>query len=453
MASEIHVFSTEQPDLLALHERWPDRYPYLLESLPSGSGDGARDFLLGWPSAYLASSNGKLDAKGWVPDATDDFFTALNSWSRELPLEPVDGVPFCGGWFLLLGYELASTVEPRLQLPRSPYRLPDALAVRCPAAVIREHRTDITIVVAESSLLMNAVLQDCADNAGIPECDAKVTAHVVRESDPTVFLRAVERALEYLRAGDIFQVNLSREWHGRLRSSGCIPALYRCLRQTNPAPFAASVRWRGSALMSSSPERLMKLDGPLIETRPIAGTHGRLDDPAGDGQQRTRLMRDLKERAEHLMLIDLERNDLSRICHPGSVEVAELMVLESYAHVHHIVSGIRGRIRPEIGPGDVLRAMFPGGTITGCPKVRAMEIIAEIEGCARGPYTGSMGYLSRCGRMDSNIIIRSILCDGRAYTLRAGAGIVADSDPMTELEETRAKARGLLRALGVADVG
>lgn len=453
MASEIHVFSTEQPDLLALHERWPARYPFLLESLPSGQGNGRCNFLLGWPSAYLASSDGKLDADGWVPDANDDFFSALNRWSQDLRLEPVDGVPFCGGWFLLLGYELAATVELRLRLPSSPYRLPDALAVRCPVALIREHRSDTTIAVTESSILMNAVRRDCAENAGFPGYAATVTAHVVTESDPAEFLRAVERALAYLRAGDIFQVNLSRKWHGRLRSPGCIPGLYRRLRQTNPAPFAASVHWRGSSLMSSSPERLLRLDGSLVETRPIAGTHGRLEDPAGDGQQRTRLMRDLKERAEHLMLIDLERNDLSRICQPGSVEVAELMVLESYTHVHHIVSGIRGRVRPEIGPGDALRAVFPGGTITGCPKVRAMEIIAEIEGCARGPYTGSMGYLSRCGRMDSNIVIRSILCDGRDYTLRAGAGIVADSDPLTELEETRTKARGLLRALGVVDVG
>jgi anthranilate synthase component 1 len=149
------------------------------------------------------------------------------------------------------------------------------------------------------------------------------------------------------------------------------------------------------------------------------------------------------------MLIDLERNDLGRVCVPGSVEVSELMCIESYTHVHHIVSNVRGRLRAGVGPGEVLRAVFPGGTITGCPKVRAMEIIAELEGVGRGPYTGAMGYLSRCGRMDSNILIRSLVCEDGKVGLRAGAGIVADSQPLSELAETRAKARGLLLALGV----
>jgi anthranilate synthase component 1 len=185
-----------------------------------------------------------------------------------------------------------------------------------------------------------------------------------------------------------------------------------------------------------------------VQTRPIAGTHARLHDAQEDARQRVGLLASLKERAEHLMLIDLERNDLGRVCIPGSVEVSELMAIESYAHVHHIVSNVRGRLRPEVGPGQVLRAVFPGGTISGCPKIRAMQIIAELEGVGRGPYTGAMGYLSRCGRMDTNILIRSLICEGDQVSLRAGAGIVADSQPRSELMETRAKARGLLLALG-----
>jgi len=175
----------------------------------------------------------------------------------------------------------------------------------------------------------------------------------------------------------------------------------------------------------------------------------RARDPEVDAEQRQRLIGSLKERAEHVMLIDLERNDLGRICEAGSVDVSELMVLESYAHVHHIVSNVRGRLRPGVGIGDALRAVFPGGTITGAPKVRAMEIIAELEGVGRGPYTGAMGYLSNCGRLDTNILIRTLVCEGEKVSFRAGAGIVADSVPAKELAETRAKARGLLMALGV----
>jgi anthranilate synthase component 1 len=158
-----------------------------------------------------------------------------------------------------------------------------------------------------------------------------------------------------------------------------------------------------------------------------------------------------KERAEHIMLIDLERNDLGRICVPGTIEVNELMVLESYAHVHHIVSNVRGRLRDDVSPGEVIRAVFPGGTITGCPKVRCMEIIAELEQHARSAYTGSMGYINRDGSMDLNILIRSMISRGEQLQLRAGAGIVADSDARAELGETRAKARGLLRAVGLDD--
>jgi anthranilate synthase component 1 len=187
----------------------------------------------------------------------------------------------------------------------------------------------------------------------------------------------------------------------------------------------------------------------IVETRPIAGTRPRSDSPAADAVYSDELLAHPKERAEHIMLIDLERNDLGRICVPGSIEVNELMVLESYAHVHHIVSNVRGRLREDILPGEVIRAVFPGGTITGCPKVRCMEIIAELEQTARGAYTGSMGYINRDGSMDLNILIRSMVSRGNRLQLRAGAGIVADSVASAELEETRAKARGLLRALGL----
>ena len=188
----------------------------------------------------------------------------------------------------------------------------------------------------------------------------------------------------------------------------------------------------------------------VASTRPIAGTRPRRHDHSDDVVRLQELLSHPKERAEHVMLIDLERNDLGRICDAGTVQVDEFMTLESYAHVHHIVSNVRGRIRSDVTPGQAIAAVFPGGTITGCPKVRCMEIIAELERLPRSAYTGSMGYLNRDGSMDLNILIRTLEIHDDRVTLRAGAGIVADSDPVRELEETRAKARGLIRALDEA---
>jgi anthranilate synthase component 1 len=204
-----------------------------------------------------------------------------------------------------------------------------------------------------------------------------------------------------------------------------------------------------SVIISSSPERLVKVQRREVSTRPIAGTRPRGELNQQDLEMRDELIGHPKERAEHIMLIDLERNDLGRICTPGSIKVDELMVLETYSHVHHIVSNITGRLRDDVTPGQVIRAMFPGGTITGCPKVRCMEIIAELEDSGRGAYTGSMGYINLNGDMDFNILIRTMVqCDNNVR-LRAGAGIVADSIAENELAETRAKAKGLLNSLDI----
>jgi anthranilate synthase component 1 len=244
----------------------------------------------------------------------------------------------------------------------------------------------------------------------------------------------------------VFQVNLSRQWRSHLPEECDPAALYAALRHCNPAPFSGSFRDGARAVLSSSPERLVRVSGHTIETRPIAGTRPRFvgDDDAERVQE---LVGNPKERAEHVMLLDLERNDLGRVCEPGTVEVDELMGVETYAHVHHIVSNVRGRLRSNASPGKILRALFPGGTITGAPKVRCMEIISELEGIGRGAYTGSLGWLNRDGDMDLNILIRTLEIDGAVCRLRAGSGIVFDSVPERELEETRAKAKGLLRAL------
>jgi anthranilate synthase component 1 len=220
--------------------------------------------------------------------------------------------------------------------------------------------------------------------------------------------------------------------------------------QKNPAPFSALLQMQDWAIVSSSPERLVHLDrNGRLQTRPIAGTHPRSEDAVEDAVLRVRLQAHPKERAEHVMLVDLERNDLGRVCEPGSVKVAALMEIASYRHVHHIESTVCGQLRPDVSAFDTLRAVFPGGTITGCPKVRTMQIIHELEKTPRRSYTGSVGYINHDGSLDFNILIRSFLLRDRQLSFRAGAGIVADSVAQRELEETRSKARGLLRALEI----
>src|SRR5690606_30689024 len=229
---------------------------------------------------------------------------------------------------------------------------------------------------------------------------------------PEAFTDGVVRILDYLAAGDVFQANLSRGWRAEFDAPLDPARLHARLREFNPAPFAGLFAGDGWAVASASPERLVSVRGDVVETRPIAGTRPRFagDDDAARIRE---LVGHPKERAEHVMLVDLERNDLGRVCVPGSVEVDELMAVESYAHVHHIVSNVRGRLHADATPGEVIRAVFPGGTITGCPKVRCMQVIAELEGVGRGAYTGAMGWLNRDGDLDLNILIRSAALEGR----------------------------------------
>ena len=380
------------------------------------------------------------------------FLSQLNSaWRNERKvLDSIPELPFRGGWFMYLGYELASEIEPKLSLSsNSP--LPSAFAVHIPVAFIRDHQQHCTYIVCEpgSEHLLANVIEDMEWlPANQPN---EITAPKVTgiDEDPTDrFTQGVETIRDYIREGDVFQVNLSREWRVHVEHTDA-EQLYRRLRQHNPAPFAALVKYQDKHIISSSPERLVRVDQDSVSTRPIAGTRPRGDNDAADQAYSETLMSHPKERAEHVMLIDLERNDLGRVCKPGSVQVDEMMVLESYAHVHHIVSNVIGELQPDVTPSEVISAVFPGGTITGCPKVRCMEIIQELEQTARGPYTGSLGYLSHCGRMDSNILIRTMLLDDETITFRTGAGIVHDSVAENELHETRAKARGLLKALGL----
>ncbi|MFH1485142.1 MAG: aminodeoxychorismate synthase component I, partial [Chloroflexota bacterium] len=259
------------------------------------------------------------------------------------------------------------------------------------------------------------------------------------------YIGAVERAREYICAGDIFQVNISQRFDAPLS----IPPydLYRELRAINPAPFACYLNLDEVAVVSSSPERFLRLSGDRVETRPIKGTRPRGKTPSEDELMAQQLAASAKDKAEHVMIVDLERNDIGRVCRYGTVRVGELMALEKYATVFHLTSTVEGRLRREKGRIDLLKACFPGGSITGAPKVRSMEIIEELEPTKRSVYTGSIGYLSFSGDMDLNIAIRTILMtQGRAY-FQVGGAIVYDSEPEAEYQETLDKAKALIQAV------
>ncbi|MGC1458711.1 MAG: aminodeoxychorismate synthase component I [Steroidobacteraceae bacterium] len=443
----------------------PRRYPALLESAVAGPL-GKVTILAAQPQAALWSgADGRVHGQGMQPCA-GNFLDALEGWWRQSAAPTTEpesalqrarhtGVPFAPGWVVFLGYEIAADIEPHLSLPPTP--LPwTAFALRTPCALVHVLEGDSVWAVAESGAegLLDEVVAEAHRHGALARPAAGgQPAFEVTEEDPALYIERVLRAKEYIRAGDIYQANLSRPWRVRPAAAAGATAhaqaldtalLYERLRARNPAPFAALLQWDGVSVLSSSPERLLRVSGREVDTRPIAGTRPRTLRPGEDAPEAAALVAHPKERAEHIMLIDLERNDLGRVCEAGTVIVNELMVTETYAHVHHIVSNVQGRLRDDVTPIGALRAVFPGGTITGCPKFRCMQIIAELEGAGRGAFYGSLGYLTRGGEMDLNILIRTMTLSDSQITLRTGGGIVADSDPERELNETRAKARGML---------
>lgn len=268
---------------------------------------------------------------------------------------------------------------------------------------------------------------------------------------PEDFMKGVKRAKGYIKAGDVIQVVLSQRFSTEVH---CDPFdIYRALRSINPSPYLFYLKMDDTTLLGASPEVMVRLEGKTIELRPLAGTRRRGNSPEEDLALEKDLLSDEKERAEHIMLVDLGRNDVGRVAEIGSVEVTELMGVERYSHVMHIVSHIRGSLASGKNAFDLFRAAFPAGTVSGAPKIRAMEIIEELEPTRRGTYAGAVGYFSFSGNMDTCIAIRSILIkDGKAY-VQAGAGIVADSEPEREYEETLNKARAIFRAIQMAEEG
>lgn len=276
-----------------------------------------------------------------------------------------------------------------------------------------------------------------------PTCPPQIRSNFTRSA----YENAVQRVIDYIYAGDIFQANISQRFQATLSREDNPFALYQRLRAINPAPFAAYLNLGETVIASASPERFLLLQGDKVETRPIKGTRPRGETAEADRALGNELLASEKDKAENVMIVDLMRNDLSRVCRDHSVKTSEVCILESYATVHHLVSTVEGQLNPGANAIDLLRATIPGGSITGAPKIRAMEIIAELEPTWRGPYCGNVGYISFTGAMDTNIVIRTYALCGDTVTFQAGGGIVADSDPSSEYEETIDKAQALIDAL------
>ena len=407
-----------------------DRYPFLLESV-NHNQDNRYSILFAHPTKQIVLND-------------LDEFDFLDELKSSIDIQPIKSdLPFSGGWFVYLSYELIGQIEPILKNDLHLGDQPVAIAVQIPTAIVVDHLKDKTYLLDQfdDQVRIDQVLSDIEQLGDI--VDMPIQGNLSWEEDAK-FISGVKSCRDYIKAGDVFQVNLSRQWQYELSTDITSTQIYQALKRSNPAPFSALAQFGGFSIISSSPERLFSVDGDQVETRPIAGTH-----PRGSGEEDERLKAQLinhpKEQAEHIMLLDLERNDLGRVCEYGSVHVDEIMTLESYPYVHHIVSNIKGKLRQGTTIKDLVRALFPGGTITGCPKVRCMQIIAELEQMPRQAYTGSLGYVSSNGKMDFNILIRTITKQNNSLTLRAGAGIVFDSIAERELEETKHKAEGVLK--------
>jgi para-aminobenzoate synthetase component I len=443
----------------------------LLDSASVLPALGRYSFLAADPFAWLIARHGKIDLEGRRLPASDPFAVLaelLSQWQdRALPDLP----PFQGGAAGLFGYDLCHHLE---HLPRhrvDEFAAPDLaiglydwvlsfdhlrkrawlISTGFPEKDVYRRRERAAGRLRQVRAMLSRPPSDwpTATNrpAIRPLCAFPVPSlpGVISNFSEPGYLATVERVIEYVYAGDCFQVNLAQ----RLLHPATLPPLelYARLRERNPAPFAGYFDLGDFAIASASPERFMRVANGVVETRPIKGTRPRGTTPEDDRRLSEELASSAKDRAENVMIIDLLRNDLGRVCAYGSVAVSAVCRLETYQAVHHLVSEVQGRLRPGLGPVDLLRAAFPGGSVTGAPKVRAMEIIAELEPTARGPYCGSLGYLGFDGSMDTNILIRTFTAGGGWFQFPVGGGIVADSTPKGEYEETLHKAAGLARAL------
>ncbi len=452
---------------------------FLLESV-EGEEKVARFSFLGSRPVLLFKSDGRdielIERQGSrrvvvTRYRTDrDPLAELERLMSRFRVVPIPQLPrFYGGLVGYLGYNTVRFIERLPAHQRDTLKAPEIMLMLTESMVIFDHAKHKMLLVVNAfteGANLREVYRRCCSQittlartlSGTPP-RRRVQRPPPRARQPVVhsnlsrsqFVQMVTRAKQYIRAGDVIQVVLSQRFERQVHGDPL--DVYRALRSLNPSPYMYFLRFGPIGLVGSSPEMLVRCEGGLIETRPIAGTRRRGLDDHEDERLTQQLLRSPKERAEHLMLVDLGRNDLGRVARIGSVTTPELMVIEKYSHVVHLVSAVRARLQRGNNAFDVLRATFPAGTVTGAPKVRAMEIIAQLERDDRGPYAGAVGYFSFSGNLDTCITIRTILMkQGRAY-IQAGAGIVADSNPRREYEETVNKAKGCLEAIRLAERG
>jgi anthranilate synthase component 1 len=441
---------------------------FLLESAEQGERIGRYSFLGCDPRALVVFKDGELTIRESEEEtmvATDDPFGAIEAYlSRYRAPELEELPPFIGGAVGFFGYDLVRWVEELPPPNQDQLGLPDMAFMVSDSIIIFDHLRH-TIV-----LLANAFIEDGGDVEKAYQAAADRVRALKRLMDQPLpsprkharhpaakpasnferseFEAVVERIKEYIFAGDVFQVVPSQRF--QLDAEVSPFGIYRGLRTVNPSPYMYYIGFEEFSLVGSSPEPLIKVNQGWVETRPIAGTRPRGTTPEEDKQLADDLLADAKERAEHIMLVDLGRNDLGRVCVPGTVEVIDLMRIEYYSHVMHIVSVVVGKLKEGLKATDALKMAFPAGTVSGAPKIRAMEIIDEVEPVKRGPYAGAIGYLSYSGELDTCICIRTIIVkEGTAY-VQAGGGVVADSVPALEYEETCNKARALFKAIELA---
>jgi anthranilate/para-aminobenzoate synthase component I len=442
-------------------------YSFLLESV-KGSKATARYSFVGTEPFLVLKTKGRraeIHRQGPPQVIQESPITILKHLLDEFLIPKTEGLPaFAGGAVGFFSYDIVRFFEKLPRFALDDLGCPDLLFMFTDTVIAFDHeqRTIQIIYTPPKSHILNMDRKTLFEKGllnivrieekltgsfqmRLPKYDLSQTVHPASNFTKDQYIKMVLRCKEYISAGDIYQANLSQRFSVPFDQDPWL--LYKVLRKINPSPFAGFLRMDDLYLVSASPERLIRLHGGLLETRPIAGTRPRGNTRPEDREMQMELLSNEKERAEHLMLVDLERNDLGKVCRYGSVRVDEFMVTERYSHVMHMVSNIRGKLSPGNRSLDVIRAVFPSGTITGVPKVRCMEIIEELEPVVRGPYAGSFGYISFADELDLNLIIRTfVIKNGRAY-IQVGGGIVADSEPDREYQETLYKAEALLRAL------
>ncbi|MEE8624858.1 MAG: anthranilate synthase component I [Acidiferrobacterales bacterium] len=449
------------------------RYSYLFESVQGGEKWG-RYSIIGLPCRTVLRANGKqisIERDGEIVERTvaEDPLEHVRQFKTRYHMPEIQGLPrFTGGLVGYFGYETVKFIEPRLDAPDKPDAIgaPDILLLVSDEVVVFDNLAGKLYVVIH----VNPEIDDAYAKArrrldelvarlrgGVPAVSSSTISTQISESDFVSgfargpFEAAVERSREYIRAGDIMQVVLAQRLS--IPFDNAPIDLYRALRTLNPSPYMYFLDLEDFQIVGSSPEILVRLEGDLVTLRPIAGTRRRGRDEIDDQRLEDELLADPKERAEHLMLMDLGRNDVGRVAKIGSVNVTEQMVIERYSHVMHIVSNVEGKLADGMDAVDVLRATFPAGTVSGAPKVRAMEIIDELESVKRGVYSGAVGYLSWSGNMDTAIAIRTAVISNKKLYIQAGAGIVADSIPAYEWNETMNKARAIFQAVSLVAAG